>query len=55
MARDGECREGKHRNGHLAVCLMALGRGEDDVDAKVGAFAIAEFINLVREFLTKKK
>jgi len=40
--------------GALGLCLMALFRDDDSVDARAGAFALAEFINLVRSALKSK-
>jgi hypothetical protein len=35
--------------------LLALFKGEEGPDAKAGAFAVAEFIHLIRAALTSKK
>jgi hypothetical protein len=39
----------------LAECLAALFRGEDSGEALVGAFRVAEFLNLNYQSLTKKR
>lgn len=38
----------------LGDCLIALRKGDESDDARVGAIVIAEFINLVRSALKKK-
>lgn len=39
----------------MATCLMAWANGEDGVDAKAGAYGVAEFMHLIRMALTGKK
>lgn len=37
-----------------APCLQAFIRGEDSPEALTGAYQVAEFMHLIRKFLTTK-
>lgn len=48
-------KEAKNNTYYAATCIHALATGRyDDGDSMVGALLVAEFLEIIRKFLTKE-